>query len=69
MSNYQANSTTKRRAQSRYQEFDWIQAKPEVDAVDVFLAQHYGLKPEQLDFVINYDIKVRVGSAEEHSDD
>ncbi len=69
MSNYQANSTTKRRAQSRYQEFDWIQAKPAVDAIDVFLAQHYGLKPEQLDFVINYDIKVRVGSAEEQSDD
>ena len=31
---------------------------PEIDAL---LAEHYGLSAEELDFVINYDIKYRMG--------
>lgn len=65
MSSYQEHSTIKHRAESQYQEFDWVRAKPAVDAIDVFLAQHFALTPEQLDFLINYDIKIRVGTTEE----
>ena len=31
------------------------------DETDRTLAQHYGLTDEELDFVINYDIKYRMG--------
>ncbi|MCC6936695.1 MAG: hypothetical protein IT226_00600 [Flavobacteriales bacterium] len=36
-------------------------AKPLLDEIDALLAAHYGLSAEELDFVINYDIKYRMG--------
>ena len=45
-------------------EYDEIKAslsKPLIDGIDQVLAQHYGLTDEELDFVINYDIKYRMG--------
>jgi hypothetical protein len=36
---------------------------PEDCAVDCVLASHYGLTAEELDFVVNYDIKYRLGRA------
>jgi hypothetical protein len=35
--------------------------KPILDEIDALLAGHYGLSAEELDFVINYDIKYRMG--------
>lgn len=35
--------------------------KPLLDEIDALLAMHYGLTEEELDFVINYDIKYRMG--------
>jgi hypothetical protein len=32
-----------------------------MDEIDCVLAQHYGLADEELDFIINYDIKYRMG--------
>ena len=32
-----------------------------VDEIDAVLAQHYGFTDEELDFIINYDIKYRMG--------
>ncbi len=32
-----------------------------IDKIDQVLAQHYGLTDEELDFIINYDIKYRMG--------
>lgn len=29
--------------------------------IDCILAQHYGFTDEELDFIINYDIKYRMG--------
>jgi hypothetical protein len=69
MSNYQENSAVKRRALAQYQEFDWVRAKPAVDAIDEFLALRIGLNEEELDFLVNYDIKVRVGGSSEQGDD
>lgn len=35
--------------------------KPIMDNIDTVLAQHYGFTQEELDFIINYDIKYRMG--------
>ena len=32
---------------------------------DILLAKHYGFTEEELDFIINYDIKYRMGNAPE----
>jgi hypothetical protein len=36
-------------------------SKPIIDEIDCVLAQHYGFTDEELDFIINYDIKYRMG--------
>ena len=36
-------------------------SKPIIDEIDRALAQHYGFTNEELDFIINYDIKYRMG--------
>jgi hypothetical protein len=35
------------------------QSKPIIDEIDRVLAQHYGFTDEELDFIIDYDIKYR----------
>ena len=35
--------------------------KPIIDEIDKVLAKHYGFTEEELDFIINYDIKYRMG--------
>jgi len=37
-------------------------SKPIIDEIDRLLAQHYGFTDEELDFIINYDIKYRMGA-------
>jgi Eco57I restriction-modification methylase len=37
------------------------QSKPIIDEIDTLLASHYGFTEEELDFIINYDIKYRMG--------
>lgn len=32
-----------------------------IDKIDKVLARHYGFTDEELDFIINYDIKYRMG--------
>jgi hypothetical protein len=34
-----------------------------IDKIDRVLAEHYGFNEEELDFIINYDIKYRMGLA------
>lgn len=36
-------------------------SKPIIDEIDTVLAKHYGFTDEELDFIINYDIKYRMG--------
>ena len=36
-------------------------SKPIIDQIDCLLAHHYGFTQEELDFIINYDIKYRMG--------
>jgi type I restriction-modification system DNA methylase subunit len=40
-----------------------------IDNIDRHLAQHYGFTEEELDFIINYDIKYRMGREAEGEDD
>ncbi len=36
-------------------------SKPIIDEIDRVLARHYGFSDEELDFILNYDIKYRMG--------
>jgi hypothetical protein len=45
----------------RIQTFQPRQSKPIIDEIDRVLARHYGFTDEELDFIINYDIKYRMG--------
>lgn len=40
-----------------------------LDAVDTLLAGHYGFTAEELDSVLNYDIKCRIGADVEVEDE
>jgi hypothetical protein len=39
-----------------------------VGKMDRALARHYGLTAEELDFVINYDVKYRMGASAEEGE-
>jgi hypothetical protein len=51
------------------QSFKIQKSKPIIEEIDRLLAEHYGFTDEELDFIINYDIKYRMGSAEADGDD
>lgn len=62
----QANSTMLTREQkgkgtTQTQSFKVSKSKPIIDEIDKVLAKHYGFTEEELDFIINYDIKYRMG--------
>ncbi len=67
MSDYQKCSQLKEKyskstGRIKYQEFYPKLSKSTIDKIDKILAQHYGFTEEELDFIINYDIKYRMGS-------
>ena len=45
----------------RIQSFTPSFSKAIIDEIDRVLAKHYGFTDEELDFIINYDIKYRMG--------
>ena len=45
-----------------YQEFYPKLSKAIIDEIDAVLARHNGFTDEELDFIINYDIKYRLGA-------
>jgi hypothetical protein len=44
-----------------YDEYYPKRSKPIIDRIDTILAKHYGFTEEELDYIINYDIKYRMG--------
>lgn len=74
---YQANSHIKERNYSkkgrsftmRKQHFFIKYSKPIIDEIDTVLAHHYGFTEEELDFIINYDIKYRMGDELNNSEE
>ena len=65
MVDYKGNSVIRVRKDCEYQEFNPSQSKHIMDEIDRVLAQHYGFTDEELDFIINYDIKYRMGKEAE----
>jgi hypothetical protein len=45
----------------RIETFEYSACKPIIDQIDQVLAKYYGFTDEELDFIINYDIKYRMG--------
>lgn len=50
---------------TQVQSFKIQLSKPIIDEIDTVLAKHYGFTDEELDFIINYDLKYRLGGAED----
>jgi hypothetical protein len=74
MADYLNNSQERTRDQKltglvTYREFYPALSKPIIDEIDRVLAQHYGFTDEELDFIINYDIKYRMGLGSEPVED
>jgi len=71
MRDYKKNSFIRERKDCEFQEFRPSLSKPIIDQIDQVLAKHYGFSDEELDSIINYDIKYRmgrvVGSGEEEN--
>lgn len=66
MASYRENSTLRTvtyagQGNITVQYFNFRPSKPILDEIDRILARHYGLTDEELDFIINYDIKYRMG--------
>ncbi|NWJ98149.1 MAG: Eco57I restriction-modification methylase domain-containing protein [Chloroflexi bacterium] len=51
----------KQTGRTETQSFKIQKSKPIIDQIDRVLAEHYGFTEEELDFIINYDIKYRMG--------
>lgn len=50
-----------KRAKGEIYEYKVYKSKSILDKIDTVLARHYGFTDEELDFIINYDIKYRMG--------
>ena len=66
MTNLQEESTFQDTVYKKYGHLKMQVFKPRlskniVDKIDMILARHFQFNHEQLDFVINYDIKYRMG--------
>ena len=67
MISYEANKVLNkqfiktRQSESVFESFNPQLSKDIIDEIDKVLAKHYGFTEEELDFIINYDIKYRMG--------
>jgi hypothetical protein len=50
------------------EEYRMSHSKPLIDVIDALLAVHYGFTPEELDFIIHYDHKYRMGKDDGEAD-
>ena len=69
MQDYDRNSFVREREDCEFQEFKPSLSKPILDEIDTVLAGHYGFTAEELDFILNYDIKYRLGRSTETDDE
>ena len=53
--------TYKATGRVEYDEYYPKLSKPIINEIDKLLARHYDFTEEELDFIINYDIKYRMG--------
>jgi hypothetical protein len=59
----------KQTGKTETQSFKIQKSKNIIDQIDKVLAHHYGFTDEELDFIINYDIKYRMGSTDDGNGD
>jgi Eco57I restriction-modification methylase len=74
MADYQLHSRLKIKQSTQtglveYQEFYPRLSKSLIDDIDIELGRFYKLSSEELDYIINYDIKYRMGQGMEDNDD
>ena len=74
MQSYRTNSTLRTVSYKKIgavtvQYFNFRRSKAIIDKIDRVLAKHYGFTDEELDFIINYDIKYRMGQDTEENGD
>jgi len=63
------NRVQQQTGETQTQSFKVSLSKPIIDEIDAVLAEHYGFTEEELDFIINYDIKYRMGKELEGEDE
>ena len=67
MHSFESNKNVKtqyiksKKQESIFESFSPQKSKPIIDEIDKVLAKHYGFTDEELDFIINYVIKYRMG--------
>ena len=61
MKDYREHSEIRGRKATDLQVFRPSLSKTILDEIDTLLAKHYGFTAEELDFILNYDIKYRLG--------
>jgi hypothetical protein len=74
MASYQEHSSLrsvvyKKKGEITVQYFNFRPAKPIMDRIDAMIAEDYNLTHHELDSVVNYDIKYRMGKELEGSID
>jgi hypothetical protein len=68
MMDYKKHSFIRVRNDCEFQEFRPSLSKSLIDVIDSLLAKHYSFSDEELDFIINYEIKYRMGREELEDD-
>jgi hypothetical protein len=73
MRDYRTNAERRvrdgRGGRTEFDEFYPKLSKSVIDEIDQILARHYGFTEEELDFIVNYDIKYRMGRDAEGEDE
>jgi hypothetical protein len=74
MQEYRNNKKEKEKFSNRtghiiYEEFYPRLSKKQIDKIDAVLGEHLGFDEEELDFIINYDIKYRMGKGLDSDDE
>ena len=53
----------------RIETFQYASCKPVLDKIDKLVSAHYDFSDDELDFIINYDIKYRMGASDAEDND
>jgi len=69
MLDYKKNAKHKYRGKTPCYEITASLSKPIIDRIDHVLAKHYDFTDEELDYIINYDIKYRIGNELEENEE
>jgi hypothetical protein len=64
LADYDKNISWMNKSGLEIESFNAAASKPIIDEIDRVLAEHYGFTDEELDFILNYDIKYRLGADE-----